>query len=103
EFPGRVMRVRLACSVLVIALVCFGTRARAQEVSPKALTVEQEQEFDRWIKAETEWRQWIEKHRNRAESNWMGMTGRNWLGMATDRKERPVPPAWLDEYCNSLT
>jgi hypothetical protein len=107
------MRIRLITSALTLLLTTtIVAAARAQDGSTPdltndgsapVLTDEQRGEFTEWVKAETAWQEWIKKHGNIADRNWMGMTGRNWRGTGKDRPEPPIAPVWLDGYCGKLT
>jgi hypothetical protein len=50
-------------------------------------------ELKQWMVAYAEWKKWIEKWRNRPQRSWFGFR---------ERRQRPDPPAWLFEDCNSF-
>jgi len=97
------------CVLGVVTLLAVARLAGAQDKavalgSPEVagFSPQQQREFDQWLEAERAWRAWMAEHRNAAYRNWMGMDSRDWMGRPTERKPRPVAPAWLDAYCGAL-
>jgi hypothetical protein len=60
-----------------------------------SLTGECLQAFERWEKAELEWREWVKKYGNGYAHNSAGVPVKS-------RPSRPAPLAWMSAYCSRM-
>ena len=77
----------------VSALFVSAPAAWAQEPGP-ARSAQRQAEVRRWVKEFTEWKEW-----------WVEWRGRREPGIFTSsraRREKPDPPAWLQNECDAL-
>ena len=59
-----------------------------------ALPPDRAGELDRWVREYTKYQEWRAQWLTRAEPGWFS---------ARKRREKPDPPAWLDEACREAT
>jgi hypothetical protein len=88
-------------AVMVTSLAATASPALGQTSDPQALPPAEHAasagkarlaELQEWMRAYTEWKEWIEKWRGKPEPGWFGVR---------ERKAKPDPPVWLFDYCRN--